>query len=347
MAPGVAAVMVGNLLDPDCRKPHLAQVEQKSGFSHHPSSPSSNGMAAVGSRQTNGHLQKDHLDPLPGGGGVALLNLLILPGDSWTVGEGDQMESDHQKDVPSICTNPFILSITMEQTGWSRDRSLDQEDEQSLSDWLSDPEESDWSVQSEDDSSGDEQENDENEANDLWDSFFDHDPYNLMNFSSSTGHQSMDHKKPAVDSENDKLRDSYFQNTDPCNPLNTSVHTVTNGATDNRIMDGVQNTEMLEEATAASPSLCETKDCSTPTVKQGACPLQEKTLKKVRFSPVVTVHRMIVWGFAYRAARKGSWEQCARDRSRFQRRIVETEAVIASCFERDHREAVWRKLSAV
>ncbi|XP_038639592.1 protein phosphatase 1 regulatory subunit 15B-like [Scyliorhinus canicula] len=341
MALSTAAAMMGNLLAPYCYNPHLAQVLQRSSFSHPPSSPSSNDMAAMGSRKANTHLQKDRLDALSGSGGVALL---------WWVGE-DQMESDHRRDVPSICTNPFILSISMEQTGWSPDqtsRSLGQEDEQALSDWLSDTEESDWSVNSEDDSSDDEQENDENEANDLWNSFIDHDPYNPMNFSASTGRQSVDqNKKLAEDSENDKQSDSYLQNPDPCNLLNTSVHTLTNGATDNRIMDGVQNAEMLEEVTAANPSLCENEHCSTPTVKPGACPLQGKTLKKVRFSPVVTVHPMIVWDFAYRAARRGPWEQCARDRSRFQRRIAEAEAVIASCFERDHREAVWRKLSAV
>ena len=44
---------------------------------------------------------------------------------------------------------------------------------------------------------------------------------------------------------------------------------------------------------------------------------------------LVHVHHMIDWSDAYQAARKGPWEQYARDRVRFQRRIAEVEKAIS------------------
>lgn len=60
----------------------------------------------------------------------------------------------------------------------------------------------------------------------------------------------------------------------------------------------------------------------------------------MRFSSNVTVHRIVTWSYAYRMARKGPWEECARDRSRFQKRIAETEAAIGFCLQPDHREKI-------
>ncbi|XP_030281746.1 protein phosphatase 1 regulatory subunit 15A [Sparus aurata] len=62
------------------------------------------------------------------------------------------------------------------------------------------------------------------------------------------------------------------------------------------------------------------------------------TEKKVRFSPLVQVHVMQTWPFARQASRKGHWEQMARDRDRFKRRIQETEQAIGHCFTQPHRE---------
>ncbi|XP_070687587.1 protein phosphatase 1 regulatory subunit 15A [Pempheris klunzingeri] len=64
------------------------------------------------------------------------------------------------------------------------------------------------------------------------------------------------------------------------------------------------------------------------------------TPKKVRFSPLVQVHVMRTWPFARQASRKGHWEEMARDRDRFRRRIQETEQAVGHCFTRPHRERV-------
>ncbi|XP_041853694.1 protein phosphatase 1 regulatory subunit 15B [Melanotaenia boesemani] len=64
------------------------------------------------------------------------------------------------------------------------------------------------------------------------------------------------------------------------------------------------------------------------------------TQKKVQFSPLVQVHVMHTWPFARQASRKGHWEEMARDRDRFRRRILELEKVIGHCFSHSHREKI-------
>ncbi|KAM9113050.1 protein phosphatase 1 regulatory subunit 15A [Pangshura tecta] len=69
-----------------------------------------------------------------------------------------------------------------------------------------------------------------------------------------------------------------------------------------------------------------------------------QTAKKVRFSPIVTVHPLLVWPFASRAARRGPWEELARDRSRFHRRIEQLGAILGPCLEPGHRAGAWRRI---
>ena len=51
-------------------------------------------------------------------------------------------------------------------------------------------------------------------------------------------------------------------------------------------------------------------------------------MKKVTFSDKITIHNMVYWSFAYRNARKGKWEENARDRERFSRRIDKTSLIL-------------------
>ena len=58
---------------------------------------------------------------------------------------------------------------------------------------------------------------------------------------------------------------------------------------------------------------------------------RDKRKKKVYFKPdheLAVVHPMIVWSFAYRQARKGTWELDAIDRLRFQKRIEEVDKIL-------------------
>lgn len=60
--------------------------------------------------------------------------------------------------------------------------------------------------------------------------------------------------------------------------------------------------------------------------------------KRVRFSPLIQVHVMRTWPFARQASRKGPWEEMARDRDRFRRRVQDSEQAIGYCFSQTHRE---------
>lgn len=53
---------------------------------------------------------------------------------------------------------------------------------------------------------------------------------------------------------------------------------------------------------------------------------------------------MCTWNYAYRAARKGGWEQIARDHDRFQRRIREIESIIRPVLNMNHRQKIFDML---
>ncbi|KAJ8668636.1 hypothetical protein QAD02_022064 [Eretmocerus hayati] len=62
--------------------------------------------------------------------------------------------------------------------------------------------------------------------------------------------------------------------------------------------------------------------------------------KRVRFHPEVTVHHLLHWAFAYQIARQSPWEEAARDRERFWKRINHVGETIGKVFQKDHREKI-------
>lgn len=59
--------------------------------------------------------------------------------------------------------------------------------------------------------------------------------------------------------------------------------------------------------------------------------LSRKDIKmaKIRFSPKIKIHKMYVWQFAYKQARKNNWEEIYLDRIRFKDRINKTDQIIS------------------
>ena len=66
--------------------------------------------------------------------------------------------------------------------------------------------------------------------------------------------------------------------------------------------------------------------------------------KEVTFTSIPTIYVQYVWRFAYQQARKSEWEQYARDRDRFTRRIIESEHIINPVLNERHRERVLESL---
>lgn len=56
---------------------------------------------------------------------------------------------------------------------------------------------------------------------------------------------------------------------------------------------------------------------------------------------------MIQWNYAYRAARRGPWEEMARDRERFRGRINCIGRILEPILTVKHRECIWRERFSV
>ncbi|XP_056397816.1 uncharacterized protein LOC130293312 [Hyla sarda] len=243
--------------------------------------------------------------------------------------------------LPS-CTNPVILSMicmpaehtdssesdvdsvdeNLDDNCYQEDMSVDsgmQESWTPKSKFEEDcDEESDWS---DDDDSWDEESNSCKEDEDLWASFCrSDDPYNLLSFAMPT-------KSPEKPKKGACIESVEIQGSLDCN----KVECVT-----------VPEKRML----CKKPVLSGYKSSHKCTLPGEEAEEGNQSTKKVRFSPKVTVHPIITWSFAHRMARKGPWEEYARDRCRFQKRIAETEAAIGSCLDPHHRDKIRARLQS-
>ncbi|MPC34753.1 Protein phosphatase 1 regulatory subunit 15A [Portunus trituberculatus] len=93
---------------------------------------------------------------------------------------------------------------------------------------------------------------------------------------------------------------------------------------------------------SSDPLLCEVNRKWKEEVQKD---VQGKTNQRVTFGKE-TVHPMVVWGHAYRQARRGPWEQQARDRARFAQRVASLEAELSLVLDPGHRRRVYRRLYA-
>lgn len=66
-------------------------------------------------------------------------------------------------------------------------------------------------------------------------------------------------------------------------------------------------------------------------------PLQSRAEKSVKFNLKPKIHIMYTWSFAYKQARTDIWQQCARDRARFERRIVNINKTLEPILKRHIR----------
>lgn len=176
------------------------------------------------------------------------------------------------------------------------------------------------------------------------------------------------------DDEEEQLWKSLCQKDDPYHPLNfqaclqssppaalqsgeeLDVSHAPNPPTNGKKCE--KEVKTLQKSSASKPALSERRlkhhshpdKTLVPWKRPGQTPqsplkeeeetMASSTQKKVRFSPLVQVHVMRTWPFARQASRKGHWEEMARDRDRFQKRIRDTEQAIGHCFTQPHRERV-------
>lgn len=65
---------------------------------------------------------------------------------------------------------------------------------------------------------------------------------------------------------------------------------------------------------------------------------------QVHFKPdseLCIIHPMVQWSFAYQNARKGLWEEAARDRSRFQFRLRRLSDILKPILANEHRNKIY------
>ncbi|XP_044137614.1 protein phosphatase 1 regulatory subunit 15A-like [Bufo gargarizans] len=241
---------------------------------------------------------------LPSCTNPVILSMICMPLDS-----SEESEVDSIEELEEDCSEEMSVDSGMQES-WTPKSKCEEDDE-----------ESNWS----DEDSWDEESNPScNEDEDLWASFcHSDDPYNPLSFAMPT-------RSPEI-----PKKDTPIKSLETPQIL---------GHLDLTKTECVTVSEKPKRRLCKKPVLSGYKSSHKCTPLKESPDESDQCTKKVRFSPKVTVHPIITWSFAHRMARKGPWEEYARDRSRFQRRIAETEGAISFCLEPRHREKIWSRL---
>ncbi|KAJ1138081.1 hypothetical protein NDU88_004472 [Pleurodeles waltl] len=163
--------------------------------------------------------------------------------------------------------------------------------------------------------------------------------------SSSEGEDS-ESECSADEEENLKLWNSFNNSDDPYNPLHfkASFQTVPNTKPVGCTYKGFKLGTIGAHSCGLLPPQVQPNEISgvglgNPVNSDPSCGGSRKTtLKKVTFLDEVTEH------YVGNEDRKGPWEEYARDRCRFQKRIQETECAIGHCFSPQHRMQRWYRI---
>ncbi|MBN3285506.1 PR15B phosphatase, partial [Polyodon spathula] len=133
---------------------------------------------------------------------------------------------------------------------------------------------------------------------------------------------------------NSELWESFFHNDDPYNPMGFSAP----------CRMGQDSREEKRGMGRETPELrLETDGAKVEDDKEEP---RECKHKKVRFSLAVQVHHLPECAFDHAARSGACWEEMARDRLRFQRRVQQISEQIDCCLQSEHRERVWKRLQS-
>uniref|UniRef100_A0A4W3J3F4 Protein phosphatase 1 regulatory subunit 15A/B C-terminal domain-containing protein n=1 Tax=Callorhinchus milii TaxID=7868 RepID=A0A4W3J3F4_CALMI len=227
--------------------------------------------------------------------------------DEWDSDSESEDAANEEANSPSIprprCSNKTIAYILGGNS--SDEESEDEEDK--ASDWDDDGFDSETSSDfSDSDCSSDETEK-------LWNSFSSSwDPYNPLNFQACI--KTTKRQKKTLPENPELHQETTSGSTCPQQSLSSLVDSDT--AMDSGFSEAVQN-QLREVVTQLISG--------------------RKGYKKVAFD-----EHVIEYYVSSEEIRKGPWEEYARDRCRFQRRIRETEESIGYCFTFEHRQRMKR-----
>ena len=68
-----------------------------------------------------------------------------------------------------------------------------------------------------------------------------------------------------------------------------------------------------------------------------------KSQKFVSFASTNKICLLSKWSYAYRQARIGHWEEVARDRERFKRRVMNGESLLTPILDITHRDEIYHR----